>query len=355
MAIETGFFKRTSKLTPEVFFDLMFYASSLSHNSSLEYLVSYLESRYGIKIRKQSLNDRFTEKTVSFVKVVLSRLICYQFSETLYCEEFLSSFNYVRIKDSTKFNVPDTLASHYRGNGGSADTPPAGICIQYEFDLKTGKFLDLNLTQAVRNDQSDANETVENVCKNDLVIRDLGYYSTSVLKEISSKEAFFLSKLQSATAVYDENNVEIDFKKVYDFMTKNGIERFEKQVSISKKEHLPVRLVIGLVPPEVYRERLRRKHKEEKRRGSQMKAGTKFLLHFNLFITNVEAKDIPLEKIMPLYRFRWQEELMFKNWKSVFSIHKLQKMKYERYTTMLYMRLLLIVVNLQIINLVFRS
>jgi len=41
---------------------------------------------------------------------------------------------------------------------------------------------------------------------------------------------------------------------------------------------------------------------------------------------------------------------MFKNWKSVFSIHSLQKMKEHRYITMLYIRLILIIVALQIIN-----
>jgi len=350
MAVETGFRKRTSKLTPEVFFDLMFYASSLSENSSLERLVTYLQSRYGIEMRKQSLDERFTEKAISFVKTVLSRLIREQFSDMLYCEDFLSAFNHVRIKDSTKFIVPDNLASHFRGNGGSGDISSAGISIQYEFDLKTGEFLDLTLTEAVRNDQRDAKETAENVCKNDLIIRDLGYFSTAVLQKIGSKEAFFLSRLHTAATVYDESDVEIDFKKLRIFMTENGIERLDKQVFIGKEERLPVRLVLGLVPPEVYRERLRRKQKEEKRRGRQMKERTKLLLYFNLFVTNVEAKDLPSEKIMPLYRFRWQAELMFKNWKSVFSIHKLQKMKYERYICMLYVRLILIVVNLQIVN-----
>ena len=345
----TGFFQRTSKLTPEVFFDLMFYACSLSENSSLEYLVSYLESRYGIEIRKQSLDERFSEKAVNFVKSVLSRLICEQFSEVLVSKDFLSRYNHVRIKDSTKFNVPSNLAPHYRGSGGSGDTSSAGICIQYEFDLKTGKFLDLTLTEAVRNDQTDANETAENVCENDLIIRDLGYFSTAVLQTIRGKKAFFLSRLLSSSVVYDEDNVEFDFKKLHVFMTKNGIEKCERQVFIGN-DRLPVRLVIGLVPPEVYQERMRRKEKEAKRRGRQMKDKTKFLLHFNLFVTNVEEKDIPSEKIMPLYRFRWQVELMFKNWKSVFSIHRLQKMKEHRYITMLYIRLILIVVNLQIIN-----
>jgi len=331
-------------LTPEVFFDLMFYAVSLSQNCSLEYLVSYLETQYGIQIRKQSLDNRFTARTVDFVKAVLSRLLSEQFSGMLFSADFLSSYHHVRIKDSTIFKVPSNLANHYKGRGDTS-----GISIQYEFDLKTGKFLDLALTEAVRNDQSDARETTDKIRKDDLIIRDLGYFSTEVLKIIAGREAYFLSRLQSATGVYDEKGLEVDFKKLYTFMTQNGIEKCEKQVFIGK-DRLAVRLVIGMVPKEVYEQRVRRKEKEEKQRGCQMKDRTRFLLHFNLFVTNEEAEKLPLETILPLYRFRWQIELMFKNWKSVFSIHKLQKMKENRYITMLYIRLILIIVNLQISN-----
>jgi IS4 transposase len=81
-----------------------------------------------------------------------------------------------------------------------------------------------------------------------------------------------------------------------------------------------------------------------------MKEKTKFLVHFNLFVTNAEEDKLPMKKVLPLYRLRWQVELMFKNWKSVFSIHTLWKMKEARYITMLYIRLILISVNLQIVN-----
>ena len=96
-------------------------------------------------------------KTVLFVKSVLSRLIQAKFSDILLCERFLPDFHYVRIKDSTTFKVPDNLADHYSGNGGGLD----GITIQYEFDLKTGKFLDLTLTEVSRNDQTDAGDTAK--------------------------------------------------------------------------------------------------------------------------------------------------------------------------------------------------
>jgi hypothetical protein len=349
LAVETGFSQRSSKLTPDIFFDLLFYSVSLSQNSSLEYLVSYLDKQYGIEMRKQSLDERFNERAVKFVKSVLSSLIREQFSNVLYCEAFLSNFNHVRTKDSTKFNVPSNLESHYKGSGGSGSTSGAGISIQYEFDLKTGIFLDLTITQAIRNDQQDAKETAEDVCKDDLVMRDLGYFSLPVLKKITEKEAFFLSRLPSHVLVYDEKGVEINFKDLYAIMTKTGIEKTERQVFIGE-DKISVRLVIGLVPDQVYQQRLRSRQKEEKRRGRQTKERTKFLLHFNLFITNTEAQTLPFEKVMTLYRFRWQIELMFKNWKSVFSIHTLQKMKEHRYITMLYIRLILIIVDLQITN-----
>lgn len=334
-------------MTPEVFFDLLFYASSLSQHSSLDKLVNHLKSEYEIDISKQSLDERFTEKTVAFVKRVLEDIIREQIPATLYGDNFLPEFRHVRIKDSTRFNVPSNLAKKYEGSGGSASK--AGISIQYEFDLKTGKFLDLNITSANRNDQIDAKETAKNVCEDDILIRDLGYFSTQVLGSFAEKGAFFLSRLHSSITVYDENGYEIDFEKCLTNMKSLAVEKFEMQV-FPGKEKLPVRLYIGLVPQSVYAERLRRKQQAEKKRGSQMKEKTKLLLNFNLFITNADKENLPLEKIMPLYSFRWQAELMFKNWKSIFALHSLPKMKEERYTTMLYVRLILIIVNVQFAN-----
>ena len=64
LAIETGFCSRESKLSPEVFFDLLFYTSSLSSNSSLEHLVSHLYDFHGIE---------FTE--ARYITMIYTRLI----------------------------------------------------------------------------------------------------------------------------------------------------------------------------------------------------------------------------------------------------------------------------------------
>ena len=205
------------------------------------------------------------------------------------------------------------------------------------------------MTEASRNDQTDSMETSENISENDLVLRDMGYFSISVFQKTNGKKAFFLSRLPANVTVYDEDGKELDFKKLENFMSKNRIEQLEKQVLIGEKK-MPVRLMLGLVPDSVYQQRLRRKNEEEKRKGHKTKERTKLLLRFNLFVTNTDAEKLPVDKIMPLYRFRWQVELNFKFWKSLYSIHNLQKMKEARYITMLYTRLILIVINVQIIN-----
>ena len=243
-------------------FDLLFYASSLSQNSSLEHLVSHLDSFHHIELCKQSLDERFTEKTVNFVKAVLYRLIRAQFSDMLISDAFMPDFHQVRIKDSTKFKVPPNLADSYSGNGGGV----AGIAIQYEYDLKTGKFLDLTITEASRNDQTDASETVENICENDLILRDMGYFSTAVFRKIEEQRACYLSRLPASTTVYLENGIKLDFQKLERLMTDNKIEKLEMQVFIGENK-LPVRLMIGLVPPAVYQERVRRKEAEKKEKG----------------------------------------------------------------------------------------
>ena len=73
------------------------------------------------------------------------------------------------------------------------------------------------------------------------------------------------------------------------------------------------------------------------------------LARFNLFITNVPKSILPDEVIPVLYRIRWQIELIFKIWKSVIGIHHIRKMKYKRWLCLLHFKLLLMIVNWNII------
>ena len=246
--------------------------------------------------------------------------------------------------------VPSTLEDNYKSAGGDVHSrSKASISIQYEYDLKSGGIPYLELTSGDRNDRRDAGETVDHMEKGDLIIRDLGYFSTPVLQHCMGKEAFFLSRLDSSTNVYDESGRLISFHDVYQSMKKSQITEMEMFVYIGKQTRLPVRLLLQFVPEEVYKKRIREKTQKSKGQGrGQLTEETRVRSRFNLFITNAQEFQLPSKQVVLLYRLRWQIELQFKIWKSVFKINSLHEMKEERYITLLYIKLLMIIINLQI-------
>jgi len=302
-------------------------------------------------MQRQSLDERFNAKCESFVKAVLSCVLEERLSE-MYSEKFMPSFTRILIKDSTKFMTPRSLEDEYKSCGGDVNSrSKSSISIQYEYDLKSGRITDLNITSGNRNDRTDSGESADRVEKGDLILRDLGYFSTPVMKKHVDQEAFFLSRLDSSTNVYDADLKQISFKELYNTMKKEGVEEKEISVYIGKETMLPVRLILQPVPDQVYEQRIREKTKKSKGQGrGQLTEETKARCRFNLFITNADVSELSMEQVYPLYRLRWQIELQFKIWKSVFKIDSYREMKKYRYLVLLYVKLLLIVVNLGIFH-----
>lgn len=92
---------------------MLLHTVSETDSGSLSYMISLLKSEFGIVMEKQSLNERFNEKCVAFVKAVLSELLKEQFAP-LYSGKLMQVFSRIRIKDSTKFMVPATLEANYK-------------------------------------------------------------------------------------------------------------------------------------------------------------------------------------------------------------------------------------------------
>jgi hypothetical protein len=332
-----------------MFFDMLLCCASKTEACSLESAASMVYDLYRLKITKQSIDERFNVHAVIFVKEILTRALEKQFNKCFNLD-FLPLFNHIRIKDGTRFIVPDRLSPHYPGSGGSQGTSKASICIQFEYDARSGKILSLDITEGKRNDQTVAKETATNVELGDLIIRDLGYYSLPTLKSFDKAGAFFISRLGTSTIVYDADSGEgISFKRLYSDMEKNKSTRIEKNIFGGKTERMPLRLIVETVPEEVYKKRIRRIEKENKSTGYNTSDEYKARCRLNIFITNIQAQDLSMDEVLKLYMLRWQIELMFKNWKSICKINKIQPMKFERYTCLLYAKLILIVVNLQLI------
>jgi hypothetical protein len=338
-------------LTPRILFD-SFLSDAISESTkSYNQMAIDIDSNHDVDITKQGIDKRITYKTVNFIQELVKRQLSNQVIQKLKILN-LEQFNRVKVKDSTKFDVSKNLADKLPGSGGSASD--AAVCVQYEFDVKSGQVDDLNITPSIASDSKDYLSNIENVEKDDLLIRDLGYFSLAYFKKVQEKKAFFLSKLHTKINVYERNeekSKKIDFGLLYRDMMEKKINRIEKQVFIGNIEKFPVRFIITLIPDEVYNQRMKKINRDSHKRGYQTTQEYKDRSRFNLFITNIPAEKINLDSIITLYRIRWQIELNFKIWKSVFGLAKIHQMKYERLMCVLYVRLLVIIINLGIYNL----
>ena len=124
----------------------------------------------------------------------------------------------------------------------------------------------------------------------------------------------------------------------------DGANTMEFKVFLGQKHRIPVRLIVYRLPRDVYRHRQKAAIKTAKRKGRGISLSYLKFLKFTFYITNVPETLWPMEALGTLYRLRWQVELTFKQWKSLFQIHVLKGTRPERIRCLIYGRLIVILV-----------
>lgn len=308
-----------------------------------------LKQQYGIAIKKQSLDERFDVWSVAFIQELLKEQLATQICTVIEKEkltEELGHFSAVEFKDSTRYQIPAHLKDYYPGNTGAATG--AGIHIQLEFDILNGKVNDLTVTHALRQDTTDAKETVDAVEKGHLILRDLGYFSCDVLEQIDKQEAFFITRPQTGiTFRYAQSQKKINFDSLYSKMKSNRLDCLELAVLMGEKK-LPVRLIVEMLPEQQVERRLAKAKKEAQKKGRNLTDQYKSRARLNVFVTNISVEKMAKEKVRTVYQLRWQIELRFKAWKSFYHLAATKKMQRYRFECYLYSTLLLLMINWEI-------
>lgn len=351
LAEQTGFKVRKSKLTPIMFLDTLLFKELNSASASLEDHCIALKQRYQLSIKKQSLSERFDEGAVRFIQGLLNRHLSTQISATLQKEKLgkvIQHFSSIKIKDSTRFQVPACFKDYYPGSTGAATG--AGVHIQFEFDLLNGKVHDLHVTDAMRQDTIDAHQTIHSIEKGSLIIRDLGYFSTSLLNQIQRKDAYYITRPKPRMVfTHAQHGKPVDISAIYQKMKRNRLVHLELPVLIGDQK-LPNRLIIEMLPEKEVQKRLIKAGREARKKGRSLSADYKSGARLNLFLTNVPLDWVATQQVRTLYQLRWQIELRFKAWKSFYSIDAIKKMQRWRFECYLYATLLLLMINLEIAN-----
>ena len=159
---------------------------------------------------------------------------------------------------------------------------------------------------------------------------------------IHQKEAYFLSRCKSTSRFFV---VEKDGKKkqvrVVDLL-KGVTQRCEREVYLENKKSSPkIRLVIEPVSEEVAEKRRKKARMKTKRMGYQVSEVTLFACGYSVFMTNAPIEVLSTELLVEVYFLRWQIEIIFKAWKSIFCIDKVRPMSIFRFECYLYSRLII--------------
>ncbi|MBT2218630.1 IS4 family transposase [Virgibacillus dakarensis] len=331
LAKEVDFMQRSTKLKPEYFCQLCSILGESFGNKSLTQLCAQLCSYFNLEISAEGLNQRFNEESVEFMRRIFQSLWLNQVSGSLpFVERHL--FKRIRILDSSSFDLP----SDYTGYDGPNGT---GVKIQLEYELYEGVFRHLQIQNGKESDISYAKSIQDDIQPGDLCLRDLGYFSQDNLLAIDKKGGYYVSRIRNQTNLYQKNDdgqwQKINVTKMMEPLQPGEvIELTQVRVGAKTKDPLLARIVVTKLTEEQKEKRQEHLNQKKKRRKKSLSAQKN--ISVNIFATNIPQEQVKKEEIYPLYSLRWQIEILFKTWKSLFEIQKVKKMKKERFECHLY-------------------
>ena len=357
---EVKFVQRKSDITSWLFLQLNTCFIDASKETSLNDLASGLYTNYGIEITKQGLDQRFNSASVKLMKKCFETVFEKILDSNIATNKFSCHFDKVILRDATSFQLPSHMSTFYLGNGCS--TTNSVIKIQQEYELLTGKILRLDFRDGVENDVSWLNKFPPKIEENTLYLSDLGYYKLDHLKEINDNSGYFISRYKIRTKLYVKNKLgryeDLDWEKTISEVLNGSNEGefltdFDKDVYIGTgKDRLCVRLHMQKIPEDAVEKRLKRyktkalsQSKTKKGNKAQVSDFKKELAKLNIFITNAPKEKLEAGAIYEFYRLRWQIELLFKIWKSIFKIDKIGQMNIFRFQCCLYGKLISILIG----------
>lgn len=325
-------------------------------NATLLKLASKISSNDGPTLSSQAIDQRLNKKCVVFLKEVFNKILKNKISKNIGVQTELDVlFKRIRILDSTAFQLPESFKSVFPGSGGSSQ--PSGVKIQLEFELKSGEILNVDVGPGSNSDNTFGSKIKDTIEATDLILRDLGYFSFEDFDDIDKRKALYISRLKPNIAVYIKNNniqyykngepkkssffKRIDLKDIMKNMQPG--EMFEiPEALIGRDKKLQTRLIIYKLTPEQLAERTEKSEYTAKKKGIVKSENTIELLGITVYITNIPGEVLDSHKIYELYTLRWQVEIIFKTWKSIFHIHNVKPVKIERFQCQLYGKLILL-------------
>lgn len=296
-------------------------------------LWSEVAADLGCEITASSIDERLTGRVVMLLYIVLQLSIQQQLDVTRLPVKDLEQFSRFILYDATLLTLPPILKNIFQG---SRDKTMGQMKLQVGYNYLNAQLQSVTVHEGIEPDQKDVG-LLEQAVKDALLIFDLGYFDQQVLAEIQAREAYFVTRFQSQTALYSVLSDEpIDL--VEELKVVEG-DWFEAGYKLGRNAKVEVRLIARRVSKAEAEKRRREVRQRAKSSGYSPSQRSLILCDWEIVITNLTA-DWTAQQIMDLYRVRWQIELVFKAWKSYLDLTDFGYWRTERILCQLYATLI---------------
>lgn len=336
----TGFVQRNSKMTAAVFTQTLVLGWLHNPAATLEALTQTAAS-LGVDITPQGLDQRFSAGAAVLLRKVLESAVTQVVTANPVAIPILQRFSAVVIQDSSTITLPPDLTTVWQGCGGNGDQGAAALKIQIRLDISSGALEGPLLQDGRSQDRSSPLQDTP-LPVGALRLADLGYFSLDVLRDIDAQGAFFVSRLQVQTALFDEQGNRLD---PLELLQKRGPAQVDTVIYIGAVHRLRVRLVAVRVAEDVANERRRRLKAEARHKGQAVSKARLALADWTIYITNAPAELLSMQDVLVLARARWQVELLFKLWKQHGQIDEWRSTKPYRILCEVYAKLTAMVIQ----------
>ncbi|WP_182201811.1 IS4 family transposase [Paraliobacillus salinarum] len=338
-ARKTAFVQRLKKVMPEHFLSISAFLHKKVGSEGLEQLCASLSRESETSISKQALHQRLNKKGSTFLKEIFQQLAKKQQMLSLPTSS-IYPFSRIRILDSTSFQMKKPNASYWDG-----------VKIQLEYELYQGRFMH-TLCYGPRESDHEAAYDLENTIEvDDLILRDLGYFSSDHFKKIDQAGAYYITRTPANMTywTWNDRKQKVQIKPEEDGMLLHPGEAKDYgfiQLGAKGKNTFQARVVVQRLTREQQKQR-DAQLKERRRKGGHTQSASK-KNHIQILATNITQEKMDMQTLYPIYSLRWQVEILFKTWKSLFEMENAQTMNTDRFYCHLYGTLIHILLSTMI-------
>lgn len=314
LARQTRFVIRESpKMDPSTFLQTLAGAVA-SGFASLNQIAMGLSRRTGEPITSQAVHGRFSEASTAFLTGVMHRLFGQRFSFGL-SGKSLGAVRRILVEDSSVQAMPKANAATFPAHGNRHGST-AGVKFDFAFDLLRGEVVSHTLEAATEQDKTIGKEVVAIVRENDLVLRDMGYFSLSEFVEIQRRGAWWLTRVPLTLGLRGECG-----KSLEKLLRGHCGNIIDLPVKAGEAGH-GCRLVAIRASGTLARKRHKQRRKEALEKGVEPDAAALVRDGWHLMLTNLPAADFSPNLLRTIYRARWGVEIQFRAWKQSNNLDK---------------------------------